>query len=206
MLFVGTGAFFRDLSSHTLTEDVIRQLDENIPILLCNMEKFFPPSFFDVMEHLVVHLPYEALLRGSVHNGWMYPYERSMKHLKGKAKNLARVEGSIVAGSLNEETSHFTSYYFGSQVRTRKRAPTRNDDGDVMPKYIVEDVPDIFCQIGRIGGKLKEVWWSSTEDAHSAHTYLLLNCEEMQLFERYKLKLFSLYIYTYCNIILLINC
>ena len=197
MLFSSIVVFFIDLRSRTLTEDVIRQLDENMLILMCNMEKNFPPSFFYVMEHLVVHLPYEALLRGPVHNGWMYPYKRSMKHLKGKAKNLARVEGSIVAGSLNEETSHFTSYYFGSQVRTRKRAPTRNDDGDVMPKYIVEDVPDIFCQIGRIGGKLKEVWWSSTEDAHSAHTYLLLNCEEMQLFERYKLKLFSLYIYTF---------
>ena len=177
-------SFFRDLSTRTLTEDVIRQLDENIPILMCNMEKIFPPSFFDVMEHLLIHLPYEALLRGPVHNGWMYPYERSMKHLKGKAKNLARVEGSIVAGSLSEETSHFTSYYFGSQVRTRKRAPSRYDDGGVMPTYVLPGVPDVFCQIGRLAGKLKEVWWSSTEDAHSAHTYILLNCEEMQSFER----------------------
>ena len=91
MLFAGIGAFFTDLSSRTLTEDVIRQLDENIWILMCNMEKIFPPSFFNVIEHLVVHLTYEALLRGPVHNGWMYPYERSMKHLKGKVKNLARV-------------------------------------------------------------------------------------------------------------------
>ncbi|XP_056847467.1 uncharacterized protein LOC130498122 [Raphanus sativus] len=179
----GIGAFFRDLSARTLTVDVIRQLDENIRILMCNLEKIFPPSFFDVMEHLVIHLPYEALLRGPVHNGWMYPYERAMKYLKGKAKNLARVEGSIVAGSLNEETSHFTSYYFGSQVRTRKRTTSRYDDGGVIPTYFGEDVPDIFCQIGRLGGKLKEVWWSSSEDAHSAHTYILLNCEEIELFE-----------------------
>ncbi|XP_056846539.1 uncharacterized protein LOC130510988 [Raphanus sativus] len=135
------------------------------------------------MEHLVIHLPYEAMLRGPVHNGWMYPYERAMKYLKGKAKNLARVEGSIVAGSLNEETSHFTSYYFASQVRTKKKNTSRYDDGGVMPTYIVEDVPDIFTQIGRLGGKLKEVWWSSSEDAHSAHTYILLNCEEIESFE-----------------------
>ena len=104
MLFAGIEAFFRDLSSYTLTEDVIRQFDENISILMCNMEKKFLPSFFDIMEHLVVHFPYEALLHGPVHNGLMYPYEWSMKHLKGKAKNFARVEGSIVAGSLNEKT------------------------------------------------------------------------------------------------------
>ena len=83
---------------------------------MCNVEKIIPPSFFDVMEHLVVHHPYEALLNGPVHNGWMYLYERSLNHLKGKAKNIARVGCSIVAGSLTEETSHFTSYNFGSQV------------------------------------------------------------------------------------------
>ena len=53
-----------------------------------------------------------------------------------------------------------------------------------MPTYIVEDVPDIFCQIGRLGEKLKEVWWSSEDDAHSAYTYILLNCEEIEAFER----------------------
>ncbi|KAL0702381.1 hypothetical protein Bca4012_058503 [Brassica carinata] len=127
------------------------------------------------MEHLVVHLLYEALLRGPVHNGWMYPYERSMKHLKGKARNLANVEGSIIAGSLTAETSHFTSYYFAPTVRTRKKVPRRYDDCGVAPTYAADSVPDIFCQIGRFGGKLKEVWWSSEEDRHSAHTYILLN-------------------------------
>ena len=153
---------------------------------MCNLEKIFPPAFFDVMEHLVVHLPYEALLRGPVHFGWMYQYERAMKTLKGKAKNLARVEGSIVAGSLTEEASHFTSYYFAPKVRTRKRAPRRYDDGGVVPTYMEENVPDIFCQIGRMGGKLKEVWWSSDEDVHSAHLYILLNCEDplIAYFER----------------------
>ncbi|XP_056863719.1 uncharacterized protein LOC130510982 [Raphanus sativus] len=174
----GIGAFFRDLSTRTLKVEVVEQLQENIPILLCNLEKIFPPGFFDVMEHLAVHLPYEALLRGPVHYGWMYQYERAMKYLKGKAKNLAKVEGSIIAGSLTEETSHFTSYYFASKVRTRKRAPRRYDDGGVAPTYAVAGVPDIFSQIGRLGGKSKEVWWPSEEDAHSAHTYILLNCED----------------------------
>ena len=87
----GIGAFFRDLSTPTLKEEVVEQLQKNIPILLCNLEKIFPPEFFDVMEHLAVHIPYQ--------------YERAMKYLKGKAKNLVKVEGSIIAGSLTEETS-----------------------------------------------------------------------------------------------------
>ena len=183
---IGIGAFFRDLSTRTLKEEVVEQLQENIPILLCNLEKIFPPGFFDMMEHLAIHLPYEALLRGPVHYGWMYQYERAMKYLKGKAKNLAKVEGSIIAGSLTEEVSHFTSYYFASKVRTRRRAPRRYDDGGVAPTYAVVGVPEIFSQIGRLGGKSKQVWWSSEEDAHSAHTYILLNCEDplIRYFER----------------------
>jgi hypothetical protein len=183
IVIAGIGSFFRDLCTRTLTEDVIAQLDANIPILLCNLEKIFPPSFFDVMEHLPIHLPYEAELGGPVHFRWMYPFERFMGHLKRKAKNLAKVEGSIVAGSLTEETSHFTGYYFASNVRTRKRAPRRYDDGGVGRTYPVEGVPDIFSSIGRLCGKLKEVWFANEHDHHSAHTYILLNCEEVSPFE-----------------------
>ena len=161
----GIGAFFKDLSTLTLKKEVVEQFQENILILLCNLENIFSLGFFDVMEDLDVHLPYEALLRGPVHYGWMYQYERAMKYLKGKAKNLAKVEGSIIAGSLTEEVSHFTSYYFASKVRTRKRAPRRYDDGGVAPTYAVAGVRDIFSHIGRLGGKSKEVWWSSEEDA-----------------------------------------
>ncbi|WZY94215.1 hypothetical protein YC2023_066544 [Brassica napus] len=182
----GIGAFFRDLSTHTLKEEVVQQLQENILILLCNLEKIFPQGFFDVIDHLAVHLPYEALLCRLIHYGWMFQYERAMKYLKGKAKNLAKVEGSIIAGSFMEETSHFTSYYFVLKVRTRKRAPRRYEDGGVARTYAVAGVLDIFSQIGQLGGKSKAVWWSSEEDAHSAHTYILLNCEDplMRYFER----------------------
>ncbi|CAL9247087.1 unnamed protein product, partial [Arabidopsis halleri] len=38
----GIGAFFRDLSKRSLTVDGIRNLEQNIPILLCNLEKIFP--------------------------------------------------------------------------------------------------------------------------------------------------------------------
>ncbi|KAL0706245.1 hypothetical protein Bca4012_072671 [Brassica carinata] len=116
----------------------------------------------------------------------MYPFERFMKHLKVKARNLAKVEGSIVVGSLTAETSNFTSYYFAPTVHTRKIVPRRYDDGGVPTSYEVDGVSDIFCQIEWFGGKLKEVWWSCEEDKHSAHNYILLNCEDavIRSFER----------------------
>ncbi|CAA7045730.1 unnamed protein product [Microthlaspi erraticum] len=92
----GISAFFRDICSRSLTLDGIQSLEKKIAKLLCELEKIFPPSFFDVMEHLPVHLPREAELGGPVQYCWMYPFERFLFHLKKKVKNLSRVEGSIV--------------------------------------------------------------------------------------------------------------
>jgi len=60
------GTFFRELCSRNLRIDVVKRLKEEIPLILCKLEKIFPPAFFDVMVHLAVHLPDEALLRGPV--------------------------------------------------------------------------------------------------------------------------------------------
>jgi len=45
--------------------DLVR-MKENIPNILCKLEQIFPPAFFDSMEHLVIHLPKEAILGGLV--------------------------------------------------------------------------------------------------------------------------------------------
>ena len=76
------GTFFRELCSRNLKIDVVKRLKTQIPIILCKLEKIFPPAFFDVMEHLAVHLPDEALLRGPVQYGWMYPIEWKLGTLK----------------------------------------------------------------------------------------------------------------------------
>ncbi|GKC72801.1 zinc finger, PHD-type containing protein [Tanacetum coccineum] len=42
--------------------------------ILCNLELIYPPGFFDIMIHLVIHLPLEALEGGPIHPRWMYPH------------------------------------------------------------------------------------------------------------------------------------
>lgn len=69
-------AFFRDLTSYELNVDVARRLHEEIPIIICKLERIMPPAFFDSMEHLPIHLPMEAILAGPVQYRWMYPFER----------------------------------------------------------------------------------------------------------------------------------
>ena len=51
-------------------------MDQNIPVITNKLEKILPPGFFDVMEHLPVHLVHEARLGGPVQYRWMYPFGR----------------------------------------------------------------------------------------------------------------------------------
>ena len=66
--------FFKDLTSTIIKNDDMARLEEEIPDILCNLERIFPPSFFNSMEHLPVHLPHEARLAGPVQYRWMYPF------------------------------------------------------------------------------------------------------------------------------------
>nr|GFA50096.1 proton-dependent oligopeptide transporter family [Tanacetum cinerariifolium] len=60
--------------------------------ILCNLELIYPPALFDIMIHLVIYLPLEALEGGPIRPWWMYPFERYMKKLKGYVRNKANPE------------------------------------------------------------------------------------------------------------------
>jgi hypothetical protein len=122
------GKFFRELCSRKLKVDVIKRLKAEIPVILCKLESIFPPAFFDVMAHLAVHLPDEALLRGPVQYGWMYPIERQMGTLKGYVRNRARPEGSIAEAYIANEALTFCSRYM-EDVVTRFNRDDDNGKG-----------------------------------------------------------------------------
>ena len=56
--------FFCPLCAKELSRDVIDDLEKVAPVLLCKLE-IFPPSFFMAMQHLILHLPYEARMGGA---------------------------------------------------------------------------------------------------------------------------------------------
>jgi len=68
--------FFKDLTSTAIKSQHMMKLENDIPITLCKLELIFPPSFFDSMEHLPVHLAYEARIAGPIQYRWMYPFKR----------------------------------------------------------------------------------------------------------------------------------
>lgn len=69
-------AFFNCLCQREIDKNKLELLEDQIAETLCMLERFFPPSFFDIMVHLTVHLAREALIGGPVQFRWMYPFER----------------------------------------------------------------------------------------------------------------------------------
>ncbi|XP_060965366.1 uncharacterized protein LOC133034322 [Cannabis sativa] len=103
--------FFNRLCGKELELDKLDALHEHVAKTLCNLEKFFPPSFFDIMIHLMVHLVREARLCGPVWVRWMYLFERNMKVLKSYVRNHYQPEACMVECYISEEAVEFCSEY-----------------------------------------------------------------------------------------------
>jgi len=134
------------------------ELEEEIIVILCQLEMFFPPSFFDIMVHLVVHLVREIKLSRLVYMQWMYLVERYMKILKGYVKNQCRPEASIIERYISEEFIEFCSEYLSKS------------------KYI--GVPKKCWHSHRLisnSSKGVHVISKSKEKVLQAHLYILIN-------------------------------
>ncbi|GKA23850.1 hypothetical protein Tco_0709883 [Tanacetum coccineum] len=120
-------SLFKQICSATLMEDDMLKAQIKVVDILCELELIYPPALFDIMVHLVIHLPIEALEGGPIRPRWMYPFERYMKKLKGYVRNKAKPEGSIAEGYVAEEALTFSSHYF-RDVTTKFNRPDRNVD------------------------------------------------------------------------------
>ena len=98
--------FFRDICATELSTDHIFSLKTRSIETICKLKKIFSSSFFDSMEHLVIHLTYEARIEKSAQYRWMYPFERYIHSLKKKIKNKIIVEGSIMKAYIIEKISN----------------------------------------------------------------------------------------------------
>jgi hypothetical protein len=166
--------FFKNLCSATLRESDLIKMENDIPMILCKLERIFPPGFFDSMEHLVVHLAYEARLGGPVQYRWMYPFERFMGDSKRSVKNKAKVEGSICASYLHRETIHFCSHYFKDTLTGRSGRNEPGSESFIHPLNL-----SVFNLSGRQAGA-ENVFFPGERVLKAAHVHVLINCTEVQ--------------------------
>jgi hypothetical protein len=100
-------AFLNAISQNVINPEDLQRLQNDVAQCLVSFELVFPPSFFNIMMHLLVHLVEEITILGLVFLHNMFPFERFMGVLKKYVHNRARPEGSISKGYLTEEVIEF---------------------------------------------------------------------------------------------------
>ncbi|XP_022019939.1 uncharacterized protein LOC110920001 [Helianthus annuus] len=154
--------FVQKICSKTLYAKELEDMKTGIVIILCKLEKIFPPAFFTIMVHLCVHLPEEALLGGPVSQRWMFGIERCMGTYKGYIRNFARPDGSITEAYVVDEAVTFLSRYV-DDIETRFNRAERNWDVTTTKHEM-----DLFnnkvralgaSKFGQLGEYLEVVQW-----------------------------------------------
>ena len=85
----------------------LAKLQNDVVQCLVSFELVFPPSFFNMMTHLLVHLVKEISILSPMFLHNIFPFERFMGVLKKYVHNRARPEGNIAKGYGTEEVIAF---------------------------------------------------------------------------------------------------
>nr|ABA99466.1 transposon protein, putative, CACTA, En/Spm sub-class [Oryza sativa Japonica Group] len=100
-------AFMNAISQKVIDPDRLEALQNEVVQCLVSFELIFPPSFFNIMTHLLCHLVKEICILGPVYLHNIFPFERYMGVLKKYVRNRARPEASIAKGCGTEEVIEF---------------------------------------------------------------------------------------------------
>jgi hypothetical protein len=167
--------FFRQLCAKELSRTMVANLEKVAHELLCKLEKIFPPGFFLSMQHLIVHLLYEARMGRAVQACWCYPIKRCLKVVRKKCRNKAKIEASIVEASIVEEVTNFTQiYYMENLPSVHNPLPLYNVDKNESNLILFQG------QLGRSSGSTNKRL--DNEEWRRIMIYVFHNLPEVKLF------------------------
>jgi hypothetical protein len=103
MVITRLGYFFNFITQKVINEAELLALKQFIAETLCQLEMCFPPSFFDIMPHLMMHMVDQIQELGPIYLHEMWTYERFMSTLNRYVHNRAYPEGSMIEAYTTEE-------------------------------------------------------------------------------------------------------
>ncbi|KAK2647305.1 hypothetical protein Ddye_014794 [Dipteronia dyeriana] len=130
--------FFQEICAKILNVQDLEKLEEEIVLILYKLEKKFPLAFFDVMVHLVVHLPYEAKLVRPVGYSWMYPIARHIWDVPEIEEEVEEQEEIVETTILEIEVEDLEDHQFH-----REDIEAQTLDPDVVFSNQNDDIDDI---------------------------------------------------------------
>jgi hypothetical protein len=131
-MFTELSYFYRQICAKQVSKTMMQKFEKEILVLVCKMEKVFPPGWFNMMQYLLVHLPLEVRVGGPMQFRWIYSQERELKKLRATVRNKARVDGCIAEAFACKEITNFSSKYFSR---------ANNVNAHTSWYHIVKEVP-----------------------------------------------------------------
>jgi hypothetical protein len=124
-------SFFNAISQKVVDPMKLTKVKDDLILTMCNLKTIFPPLFFDLMPHLLVHIVHKMKYLDSVFLHQMYPFKVFMTVLKNYVPNRSHPEGCMVQGWATEEVIEFAVDYIHLQAISKP----------------------ILCHEGRLSGK-----------------------------------------------------
>jgi hypothetical protein len=111
MVITRMSYFFNHITEKVIDEAELSVLKEFITETLCQLDMCFPPSFFDIMPHLMMHMVDQIQELGPIYLHQMWTYERFMSTLNRYIHNRAYPEGSMIEAYTTEEAVNCRTRY-----------------------------------------------------------------------------------------------
>jgi hypothetical protein len=90
--------FFNAISKKVIDVVELDEIHKEMRVTMCQLEIFFPSSFFDTMEHYMIHLADQVFVLDPTYMHHVYLYEHHMVVMKAYVHNRAHPEGSLIEG------------------------------------------------------------------------------------------------------------
>jgi hypothetical protein len=94
--FMKLCSFFNAISQKVVDPMKLTKVQDNLILTMCNLKTIFPPLFFDLMPHLLIHIVHKIKYLDSVFLHQMYPFKRFMTVLKNYVHNRSHPERCMV--------------------------------------------------------------------------------------------------------------
>jgi hypothetical protein len=112
---------FQKICMKVVNPNDIPSLKVYVAKTLSMLEMWFPPGFFNIMTHLLIHLVEDLDVCGPVGARWCYPIERFMAILKHYVHNKAKSKGCMAMGYMYNEAFGVCTEYFLLYKHTQRR-------------------------------------------------------------------------------------
>jgi hypothetical protein len=130
---------YRWLSLKEIHEYDITYWKREIPRLMCEMQKYLPPTFFNAEEHYLIHQVEEIQMCGHIHTRSMWMVERHFKSLKASVRQRTHLKGSMVEGYMVYQSMVYISRYLPKLAAPAMHAVNRIWDVNSIKKFEVHE-------------------------------------------------------------------